>query len=122
MITLTFPVSFCFGKCDFVDSIIEYDLSEADVQRLSIAAAEDDGMDFNQNAGVHDIYDGVYLAVIEREKSELREYPDLVLDMLASEADENDEEFDPDQSITDEQIEKYLDNVIITVGYPKIIE
>ena len=109
-----FPYSISFGKNDNIDLEIEIDLSDNDSQRLFEAATSDKRMRFRDNASVEDIYEEVDSAVIELIRKGIDDDPSPVVDMLSWE----DEDYDPDQPITEDQIEQYLEELYITIYYP----
>jgi len=109
-----FPYTISYGKNDDVELEIEFNLSDADMQRLAQSAKADQGMDFVNSESVKDIYENVFSAILDAIREDLRDDPSPVEDMLSWEDD-----YDPDQPITEDQISQYLDELYITIHYPE---
>ena len=108
-----FPHVFIFGKWDEVDAEIEVELSDEESARLESAAKGESNECFSDNVALADIYDKVYAAIIGNEREGLLSDPTPVENMLSW-----DDDYDPNQPITDEQIERYLDELYIKIYYP----
>ena len=111
---VVFPYTISFGKNDDVELEIEFALSDDEAQRLAQAAKADQSMNFVRNQSVQDIYESVFSAILDAIKEDLRDDPSPVEDMLSWEEDD-----DPDQPITEDQISQYLDELYITINYPE---
>ena len=109
-----FPHVFVFGKWDEVNAEIEIELSDEESNRLENAIKAKPLAVFCENKSLSDIYDKVFTAIIDEERKGLLADPTPVENMLSWEDD-----YDPDQPITDQQIEMYLDELYIRIYYPE---
>ncbi len=77
MVKVPFKLFVELGKCDLVDSVFDYEVSEADYQRLKNAF--DEGEEFSDCDDIADIYDDVYEAADSEVDEDLHywlEFPD----------------------------------------------
>lgn len=114
MKTLTFPYYISFGKLDSVSCEIELSISDKDAKRLERSAREGGRFRLSEDEDLSDLYDKVYKNIILFEKDALLSDPSPVKDSLSWEDD-----YDEDAPITEEQIDHYLDELVIGINYPE---
>ena len=113
MKTFVFPYYISFGKNDSISAEIEFALSDKNAKRLIKSAQTGGRFHLDEDEDIGDIYDKVYDAIIKHEKTELRRDPTPVKDALSwSNSD------DPDKEITEEQIDRYIDELFFGINYP----
>ena len=112
MKTIVFPYYVSFGKLDSVSSEIELSISDKDAKRLERSAKEGGKFRLNEDEDLSDLYDKVYQEIILAEKDALLSDPSPVKDFLSWE-----EGYD-DSPITEEQIDHYLEELVIGINYP----
>ena len=112
-----FPYFISFGKEDSVDCEISIELTDEDAARLVTSANEGGRFRLSEDDRISDIYDAVFTAIMDQEKQALMEDPEPVADALSWE-----EDFDPDEDITEEQIDAYLDDLEMDINYPEELQ
>ena len=112
-----FPYSISFGKLDSIGGDIRHGLSDDKAMRL-IRSAEEGGREkLGEDGFISDIYDETITALNKKLIAELRRDPTPVRDMLSWNAD-----FDPEEPIGKKEILEYLDDLMITIFYPKNLQ
>lgn len=112
-----FPYSISFGKLDSVEGSISCSLSDADAERL-IRSAEEGGRNrLGEDVFISDISDKVYQAVNKKLTKQLLQDPTPVRDAFSWE-----DSYSSDMAIGIDQIQEYLDDLMITAYYPKRLQ
>lgn len=70
-------------------------------------------MGFSEATEIQDIYDYVYNAIIAQEKEAIQNNPTVVEDALSW-----DDDYDPNEPITEDQIDAYLADLDIRISFP----
>lgn len=117
MKSFVFPYSISFGKLDSVDDQVEYSLSDANAKRLIRSAEEGGRHQLSEDSFISDICAKVYGAVEKELTEQLMQDPTPVRDALSW-----DESYDTNAPIGIEQVQEYIDDLMITVYYPEELQ
>lgn len=117
MKTIAFPYYISFGKLDSVSCEIELSISDKDAKRLERSAKEGGRFRLNEDEDLSDLYERVYKEIILFEKDSLLADPSTVEDYLSWEPD-----YDEKKPVTEEQIDHYLDELVIGINYPEELQ
>lgn len=112
MKTITFPYYISFGKLDSISCEIELSISDKDAKRLERSAKEGGRFRLNEDEDLSDLYEKINQEIILAEKEALLSDPSPVKDFLSWE-----EDYD-DSWIIEEQIDHYLEELVIGINYP----
>ncbi len=112
-----FPYSISFGKMDSIGGDLRHRLSDDKAMRL-IRSAEEGGREMlGEDDFIFDIYDEIQTALYKKLTAELRQDPTPVRDALSWNDD-----FDPEKPIGKKEILEYLDDLMITIFYPRNLQ
>jgi len=113
----TFPYYISFGRNDSVDNEIACKLSNKDALRLENSAHEGGRFRLDEDNEIEDIYNKIYDKIRSSECKFLLANPEIVQDWLSWEDD-----YDPSEEITEENVENYLDELTIGINYPRELQ
>lgn len=109
----SFPYFISFGRNDSVDNELVCKLSNKDALRLEKSAHEGGRFRLHEDDEIKDIYTKIYDKIRSLETKLLLANPEIVRDWLSWEDD-----YDPSDEITEEDVENYLDELDIGINYP----
>lgn len=112
-----FPYSISFGKLDNIDGDVKHGLSDDKAKRLIRSAEEGGRYRLGEDTFISDICDEIQTALYKKLIAQLRRDPTPVRDALSWNAD-----FDPEKPIGKKEIQEYMDDLMITIFYPKNLQ
>ena len=112
-----FPYTVSFGKLDSYSDVFTYALSDANSKRLIRSAEEGERYRLNEDPFISDICNKVYKALDKEITEQLQRDPTPVRDALSW-----DNTFDSEKPIGKNEIQKYLDTLMISVNYPEDLQ
>ena len=112
-----FPFSISFGKLDSAEDVLSVALSDANAKHLVRSAEEGGRLKLDEDEFIADICAKVYKAIDKKLTEELLKDPTPVKDALSW-----DDSFDTNTPIGKKQVQKYLDDLMITAYYPEDLQ
>lgn len=112
-----FPYFISFGRNDSIDNELVCKLSNKDALRLENSAREGGRFRLDEDDAIGNIYKKVYEKIIKAESDYLLANPEIVENWLSWEDD-----YDPDESINEGDVERYLEEVSIGINYPRELQ
>lgn len=112
-----FPYSVSFGKMDSVDGSFSHALSDENAERLIRSAEEGDRHKLSDDPFISDIFVDVDKALMKKLVKQLLQDPAPVRASLSWK-----DSYDPSAPIGEKQVREYLDDLMITVYYPKKLQ
>ncbi len=112
-----FPYSISYGKMDSVSGDLRHELSDEKALHLIRSAEEGGRYELGEDAFISDIYDEIQTALDKKLIAQLRRDPAPVRNTLSWNAD-----FDPQKPIGKKEIQEYMDDLMITIFYPRNLQ
>ena len=112
-----FPYSISFGKLDTVSGDIRHGLSDDKAERLIRSAEEGRRHELDEDAFISDIFADIQDALERKLIAALRRDPTPVRDALSWYPG-----YHPEKPIGTKEIQKYLDDLMITIYYPRKLQ